>query len=335
MKFALNRLDMSGPLAFAESAARVEDLGWHMGVMPCNPLKAPDPYVSLALAARATRTLQLGTLLDTPVLRHPSVLAGSICTVAQLAPGRIHLGLGICDTAVRFNGLAPASVSTLEEATTATRAFIAGVALEVGASRPARLSHATAVPVWIAAQGPKTLRMAGRVADGVWIRVGTHPANLKLAWDAVCAGAREGGRDPSDIQLGLIFHTAVSTDLGQARAMGKAIAAGYYEYSPFLFDAAGYEWNGADPHLLREQAYPDFHHHRDPVHAGSVVDFLDDTIADAFALHGDWDQISSQLQAILDLDLPVSVVIPHPILPLDKPVDFIQACADHLLPAFA
>ena len=54
MKFALNRLDMSGPLAFAESAARIEDLGWHMGLMPCNPLKAPDPYLSLAFAAQAT-----------------------------------------------------------------------------------------------------------------------------------------------------------------------------------------------------------------------------------------------------------------------------------------
>ena len=100
MKFALNRLDMSGPLAFAESAARIEDLGWHMGLMPCNPLKAPDPYLSLAFAAQATTTLHLGTLLDTPVLRHPSVLAGSISTVAQMAPGRVHLGLGIGDTAV-------------------------------------------------------------------------------------------------------------------------------------------------------------------------------------------------------------------------------------------
>ncbi|MDH3641108.1 MAG: LLM class flavin-dependent oxidoreductase, partial [Gammaproteobacteria bacterium] len=179
-----------------------------------------------------------------------------------------------------------------------------------------------------------TLKMAGRIADGVWIRVGTHPANLTMAWQSVCDGAFEAGRDPAHIQLGLIFHTAVSTDPDKARTMGKAIAAGYYEYSPFLFDAPGYDWTGDDPHVLREQAWPDFHHHRDPVHAGTVVDFLADDIADAFALHGDWDQIGNQLQALLDLDLPVSTVIPHPILPVDEPIDFITACAENLLPAF-
>jgi 5,10-methylenetetrahydromethanopterin reductase len=334
MKFALNRLDMSGPTAFADSAVRVEELGWHMGLMPCNPLKAPDPYISLALAAQATTTLHLGTLLDTPVLRHPSVLAGSIATVAELAPGRIHLGLGIGDTAVRFNALAPASVDSLEHAARTARSLLAGERLEVGALRPAKLEHASPVPVWIAAQGPKTLRMAGRVADGVWIRVGTHPANLKNAWAAVCEGAHEAGRDPGEIQLGLIFHTVVSANKNQARTIGKAIAAGYYEYSPFLFDAPGYQWSGEAAHVLSAQVWPDFHHHRDLVHAGKVVDFLDADIADAFVLHGDWEQIGDQLKQLLDLDLPVSIVLPHPVIPLDEPMDFIDQCAKNLLPEF-
>ena len=334
MKFALNRLDMSGPLAFAESAARIEDLGWHMGLMPCNPLKAPDPYLSLAFAAQATTTLHLGTLLDTPVLRHPSVLAGSISTVAQMAPGRVHLGLGIGDTAVRFNGLSPATVQSLEDATRTTRSLLAGDSLDVGALRRASLDRANAVPVWIAAQGPKTLRMAGRVADGVWIRVGTHPANLINAWTSVCHGAREVGRDPKDILLGLIFHTIVSRDRDRARTIGKAIAAGYYEYSPFLFDAPGFQWSGKAAHVLSESVWPDFHHHKDLVHAGTVVDFLDDDIADAFAMHGDWDQIGTQLKSLLELGLPVSIVLPHPIVPLDEPVDFIAECAQRLLPAF-
>jgi alkanesulfonate monooxygenase SsuD/methylene tetrahydromethanopterin reductase-like flavin-dependent oxidoreductase (luciferase family) len=176
--------------------------------------------------------------------------------------------------------------------------------------------------------------MAGRVADGVWIRVGTHPANLINAWASVCIGAREVGRDPNDILLGLIFHTIVSTNRDRARTIGKAIAAGYYEYSPFLFDAPGFQWSGEPAHVLSEGVWPDFHHHKDLVHAGRVVDFLDDDIADAFAMHGDWDQIGSQLESLLELDLPVSIVLPHPIVPLDEPVDFIGECAQRLLPAF-
>lgn len=324
---------MSNPVAFAQSAARLESMGWHMGLIPSNPLKAPDPYVCLALAAQTTEHLALGTLLDTPVLRHPSVLAGSICTVAGLAPGRVHLGLGIGDTAVRFNGLAPATMKQLEATAVHTKALMAGERVPVGAVKPARLNHAVPVPLWIAAQGPKTLQMAGRVADGVWLRVGTHPANLQRSWDAVCTGAKQAGRAISEIQLGLIFHTAYHQDPDAAKLMGKAMAAGYYEYSPMLFDQPGFSWRGTDPRDLRTQAYPDFHHHRDPIAAGRLVDFLDDSVASAFSLHGDWVAIQQQMQRVLELGLPVSVVLPHPVLALGETLDFAQEFASQVMPA--
>ncbi len=335
MQFALNRLDLGGPVAFADSAAAAQDHGWHMGLIPCSPLLAQDPYVSLAFAARATQTLHLGTLLDTPVLRHPAVLASSIATVARLAPGRVHLGLGAGDTAVRLNGLAPSTVAGLETATRTARELLAGGQIDVGAARPARLRHATDVPVWLAAQGPRTLRMAGRVADGVWIRVGTHPANLRAAWQAVCDGAAEAGRDAAGIRVGLIFHTAVSDDPERARTIARALAAGYYEHSPHLFDTAGLAWNGPDMRELQRQVWPDFHHHRDMEAAGRVVGFLPDACADAFALHGDWDAIGEQLQRALAVGLPVSMVLPHPVLPVDSGVNYLRDCARHLLPAFA
>ncbi len=335
MHFALNRLDLRGPAQFAASAARAEALGWHMGLIPCSPLLVQDPYVCLALAAETTSSIALGTLLDTPVLRHPAVLASSIATVAGLAPGRTHLGLGSGDTAVRLNGLAPATVAALGEATRMTRRLLAGAAIELGAARPARLRHARPVPVWIAAQGPKTLRMAGATADGVWIRVGTHPDNLRAAWDAVLAGARDAGRDPGEIRLGLIFHTAYDPDRERARCIARAIAAGYYEYSTFLFRGAGIEWNGENVHSLRKRLWPDFHHHHDLLEAGRLVGFLPREAADAFALHGDWPDIAAQLAATLErAALPVSVVLPHPMLAPGNDVDYPAACADRLISRF-
>lgn len=326
---------MTSAQAFAESAVRAEAAGWTQGLRPCSPLLSQDPYVGLAFAAERTSTLEIGTLLDSPVVRHPSVLASSIATVARLAPGRTHMGLGVGDTAVRLNGLAPASVAGLRAATETVIALLAGEALDVGGQRPVRLSHATSVPVWIAAQGPRTLRMAGAVADGVWIRVGTHPANLRAAWEAVVAGARDAGRDPGDVRLGLIFHTAVTSDRREAALMSKALAAGYYEYSRFLFDAPGFEWNGPDVHELQAQVWPDFHHHRDLVAAGEVVDFLSAEVGGGFALAGDWDRIAEQLQGILELGLPVDYVLPHPCLPPGSRIDFLEDAARQLLPRFA
>lgn len=326
---------MRGPQQFAESAVAAEAMGWSMGLLPCNPLKVADPYVSLAFAAQATSEIHLGTLLDTPVIRHPAALAGSIATVAEFAPGRIHQGLGVGDTAVRFNGLAPASVEGIADAVAMTRALVNGQAVDVGALKPATLAHARAVPIWVAAQGPKNLEMAGRLADGVWIRVGRDPANLAMAWSAVCAGLEQSGRSERDIQVGLIFHTAICDDARSARLMGKSIAAGYYEYSKFLFDLPGLEWTGADPHALRKTVYPDFLHHRDMVFAGKQVDFLDDRAADAFALYGDWGSVREQLKTTLaQTDMPVQWVLTHPVLPLGSGVDYLRDAAHELLPHF-
>ena len=334
MRFAINRLDMSSPEKFAASAVEAERLGWDIGLQPVNPLLAHDSYICLALAARDTSRIGLGVLLDNPVLRHPSVLAGSIATVASLAPGRVQLGLGTGDTAVRVNGLQPASLATMKRTLTDVRAWLAGESIDVGALRPARLLHPAAVPVWVAAQGPGLLKLAGALANGVYLRVGTRPENLLASWQRVVEGAEVAGRDPAEIKVGLIFHTAYSEDAEQARTIAKSMAAGYYEYSPILFRRLGIEWQGPDVEELRAQVPPDFHHHRDLLASGALVDFLPDEAADAFALHGNWDQIEAQLRRVLQLDIPVDTVLPHPVLPRGSEVNFLQSCAENLLPRF-
>ena len=189
-------------------------------------------------------------------MRHPAVIAGSIATVDRVAPGRTVLGMGVGDTAVRLMGKRPATVAELEDAIRTIRALNAGERLHVDAVRPAVLRHAAPVPVWVAAQGPRTLRMAGRVADGVFIRVGVHETNLRLAVAAVRAGAAEAGRAPEEVRIGCVFHTVVDEDAGRAARIGRAVAAGYYEYSPMLFDHIGLPWPGPDVASLKRQVWP-------------------------------------------------------------------------------
>jgi len=331
MQFAINRLDMSSVDAFARSAAKAESLGWSYGLIPCSPLLVRDPYVLLAFAAGATQRLVLGTLLDTPVIRHPAALASSIATVAELAPGRTMLGLGVGDTAVRLNGLSPARVETLQRALVQTRALLAGEAVDVGAARPARLRHSQSVPVWIAAQGPRTLRMAGAHADGVFIRVGTDPRNIEAAYQQVVEGAKAAGRSPKDVKIGVIFHVAVETDAARATTIAKATAAGYYEYSPFLFDNLGLQWNGAPIEALKREVFPDFHHARDLLAAGAVVNFLPQQAVDAFALYGGFADIAGQLERALDTDVPVDIVLPHPMLAPDSSLDYLAEFARQVI----
>ena len=311
--FGLNRFDFSTPDAFATDVARAESLGWDYAFVPDSQLRRHDTYVLLAFAARETSTIHLGPLLANPVTRHPTVTAGSIATVDAVSEGRAILGLGIGDTAVRLAGLKPARVATLEDSTRTIRSLLHGDAVEVGADRPAQLPHPRSVPVWIAAAGPRSLRAAGRVADGVFIRAGLHPANLHAAVDQIRAGADEAGRDPASVRLGLVVHTALQDDPERALLMGKSIAAGFYEYSPHLFNLAGLTWDGPDIHELQARVHPDFHHHPDLVESGCIVDFLPDAAASAFSAHGTPTEVAAQLVEACSHGIDFDIIVPHPI----------------------
>src|SRR5258707_3350729 len=171
--FGLNRFDSRSVDAFAADVRRAEQLGWDAALQPDSQLRRRDTYVLLAAAARVTERIALGPLLANPVNRHPTVTASSIATVDELAPGRVLLGWGVGDTAVRLAGLKPARVNELEASTRLMRALLDGQAVGGGAARPARLPPHPPGPVLIAARGPRTLRIAGGGAGRVVIPVGT------------------------------------------------------------------------------------------------------------------------------------------------------------------
>ena len=300
-KFGINRQDASSVAAFAADAARIEALGWDCLWLPDSQLRRRDTYVLLAAAAQSTESMGLGTLLVNPVTRHPSVTASSIATIDELAPGRVALGFGAGDTAVRLSGLRPARVAEMEEAIVLMRRLLAGEEIEVGAARPAHLPFHHPVPIWLTAGGPRTLEMGGRAADGVFMRVGAHPATIADTVARIRRGAERSGRDPRSVPLGIIFHTVLVDDADDALLMGKAMAGGYYEYSPMLFEPAGLRWNGADPESLKRAhgVWPDFHHDPDLRRAGRALSFLSEAHADAFCLRGTSAQVAERLVAVL------------------------------------
>lgn len=320
--FGLNRFDWSSIPAFAADVRRAEELGYGYALTPWGPLAMRDPYIQFAAAAAQTSRIRMGLLIDNPVLHHPAVSASSVATLDEISDGRAIITYGVGDTAVRHLGLKPAKVAELEAATVMARRLLCGEALDVGAVRPARLRHARPVPVWIAAGGPKTMQMAGRVADGVFLRVGRHPENLRVAIEQVRRGAVEAGRDPEEVRLGLIFHVITPDDPAEIAAISRSMAAGYYEYTPALFDIPGIPWNGPPVHELQKQVYPDFHHASDLVQSGNVVQFLGEEAANSFSVFGSAADMAAQVRATLEMGYRIDIVIPHPVpMPIpDKPM---------------
>jgi len=313
-RLGLNRWDWASPERFAASVARAEALGWDDALVPTNPLANFDTYVLLACAALRTDRIRLAPFLDNPVLRHPAVLAGATTTVDAVSSGRAHLVLGVGDTAVRFLGLRPATIAELERAVTMCRRLLAGEPMDVGTGRPARLFRPAQIPVEIAAGGPRTLRMAGRTADGVFLRVGRNTANLRAAMENVRAGVAEAGRDPGSLTINLVIHTITSQDPKDIAAISRSMAAGFFEYSPALFDIPGIPWEGPPIEALKKTVQPDFHHATDLVAAGNAVAFLPEQAAQGFSLFGTARDIADQLRAAMEaVGGQVGVVVPHPV----------------------
>jgi len=82
------------------------------------------------------------------------------------------------------------------------------------------------VPILLGALGPAMCRLAGRVADGVQFFLMT-PDGVRLALEHVAAGAREAGRDPSELDVFIRIPIVLDEDEATVRYMGRRLLTGY------------------------------------------------------------------------------------------------------------
>jgi 5,10-methylenetetrahydromethanopterin reductase len=196
------------PDRFLELAREGDSLGY--SIIGVSDSIFRDTYVSLALVARETRRARIGPMVTNPVTRHPSVTANAISAVNDLSGGRAILGIGTGDSAVRSLQVRPATVDRLEQSVTAIKSLTRGTETAFDA---AVLQHRWArggVPVYVTAEGPRTLRMAGRVADGVVMHTASRPEIVVESVAAVHEGAREAGRDPAEVDVWVFIKLGIA-----------------------------------------------------------------------------------------------------------------------------
>ncbi len=78
-------------------AQRAESLGYRSAWVGDSVLAKPrfEPIVTLSAVAAATDSIELGTAVYLPVLRHPVNVAHATATLDQLSGGRLSLGVGV------------------------------------------------------------------------------------------------------------------------------------------------------------------------------------------------------------------------------------------------
>ncbi len=178
-----------------------------------------DPFVTLTVAAHHTEHALLSTTVTNPVTRHPAVAASTAMALQQASGGRFRYGIASGDSALLNIGERPASLDRLRDYTVAVRSLSThGEAEWEGRTLHTRWGPAP-VPVWIAAEGPRTQYLAGQIADGV-ILSNSLPAEVcEIVLGNIADGARSVGRDPDEIEVwwfaNLLF--AESEEAGLAR----------------------------------------------------------------------------------------------------------------------
>ena len=209
------------PLALGAEMRRAEELGYDRFGIWDSPALFREPWTTLASGARDTERIQLGTWVTNPLSRHPLVTAACAATLDDLAPGRVYLGIGAGGTGVWHLGLATAKLAELESYVLAVRRLLEGGDAGLPWSGPRR------VPIVIAAHASRSLRLAGRIADGVIVGLGISPDVVSASLQLLEDGAREGGRSLDELEVWFTSFWWVDEEPGRANADGAWSATAF------------------------------------------------------------------------------------------------------------
>lgn len=154
--------------------------------------------ISLAATALAvTSAIEVGIGIMPAVARNPAITAMEVATLANLAPGRFHAGIGhgVQVWMEQIGDRKASPLTVLDETITAVRSLLHGETVSVD-GRYVTLKDVTLTPppaevplVSAGVRGPKSLELAGRVADGTIMADFCSVEYVRWAREHIAAGA--------------------------------------------------------------------------------------------------------------------------------------------------
>jgi alkanesulfonate monooxygenase SsuD/methylene tetrahydromethanopterin reductase-like flavin-dependent oxidoreductase (luciferase family) len=201
---------------FRRCAAAAERGGFSFVSVGDNPGALKETYVSLSVLAMSTETCRIGTAVTNPVHRDPLVVASAFSSVESLAPGRVFCGIGT------GRARRPASLDTLRQHVAILRDLWAKEEADYRGETLRLGWDARPVPIFVCVSGPRGLRLAGEIADGVIVESGVNSESVAQAEQWIREGAGAAGRDADAIERWWYLKTAVAeTD---EEALSQALA---------------------------------------------------------------------------------------------------------------
>jgi 5,10-methylenetetrahydromethanopterin reductase len=189
---------------FRERIKRADELGFDRISVGDTQLNNLECFSALNLAATESSRALLGPGVTNAVTRDVGVMANALASLDVVSGGRAFCLIARGDGAVRNAGLKPATVAEMRSYFLALKSLLETGHATMG-ERTIRLpwvaKHARKVPLYLVAEGPRMLRMAGEIADGVFVGAGLTEVVVQESLATILAGARDAGRDPAELDV--------------------------------------------------------------------------------------------------------------------------------------
>ena len=295
------------PDEFIGMVQRIEELGYADLWLTDSSLHARNCYSYLTLAAANTTTLRLGTAVTNPLTRHPGITASAAATVDEVSGGRFVLGMGAGDRPLEALGMTPARLATLEDSIASIRSLLAGESVTVESrsfsfdDAHLRIPARADLPVFISASGPRTLELAGRIADGVILLAGLFSDGVRWAMDHIAAGARAADRPTPPVHV--FAYGAIDDDVDAAMSAARTIAAWFPQTAPHYCELAG-----LDPEIA--EAVRERYRGGEFQEAAAAAALLPEEFVKRMALAGDADDARGHLETLAALGVSGVDVFP-------------------------
>jgi alkanesulfonate monooxygenase SsuD/methylene tetrahydromethanopterin reductase-like flavin-dependent oxidoreductase (luciferase family) len=236
-------------LELRELARLAEEVGFDTLFVPDHLLMRASPYwgftdgesrgtweawTLLGALAEATSRIDLGPYVSASSFRQPALLAKMATTVDEISGGRLILGLGTGSHQPEYSAFGFAwdhLVGRFEEALQVLVPLLRNGRVDFAGryytARDCELlprgPRAGGPPIWIAAFGPRMLRVTARWADAFNTSWHTEPSALEGPFAALDVACHEVGRDPSTLMRTIGTFVAVEehqADPGRAGREG-------------------------------------------------------------------------------------------------------------------
>lgn len=266
-----------------------------------------DPFLSLAIAAEHTETLELGTSIAVAFARNPMTVANTAWDLQSFSEGRFILGLGsqikphiTKRFSMEWSNPAPRMKEFVQALNAIWDTWQEGEPL---AFKGDFYSHTLMTPmfspepipagkpkVFLAAVGEYMTKVAGEVCDG-WISHGFTTASYleDISVPALHAAADAAGRDRSEVEVSLpafIVTGETEEDMAKANLATRKQVAFYGSTPAYRKVLEHHGWGDAQTELNRMSKQGEW---------DAMAEVIDDTMLDAFAVVAEPDKVAGEL----------------------------------------